>query len=127
MSDGRAHRGDDELPPDPWAGLADTPPPSPPPPGPGQRGWGDPRWSPGASEPAARWQGHPSVTPGIPARHVPPPRRTLWHHPAVWLVLLLLAGVLLLTALLESRPVPAGPEPASDSVTATAPVDRLEG
>lgn len=117
MSEGNAHRGGDELPPDPWAGLAD-PTPSPPPPGPGERGWGDPRSSPGVSGPASRWQGHPSVTPGTPSRHVPPPRSTLWHHPAVWVVLLILAGVLLLSALLEPRPKAPDPGPASDSVSA---------
>ncbi|WP_052669112.1 hypothetical protein [Nitriliruptor alkaliphilus] len=124
MPDGNPRRrGDDELPPDPWAGLADPVPP--PPPGPGQRGWGDPNWQPpqhGHPSRGAGGSGRPSPTDGsIEApRHVPPPRRTVWHHPAVWIALLVLAGVLLLGALLEPR-TPAPSEPSPDAVTAAGP------
>jgi hypothetical protein len=120
VPDGNAHRrGDDELPPDPWAGLADPIPP--PPPGPGERGWGDPAWRPQLGHPSrgGSGAGHPpSMDGSIEApRHVPPPRRTVWHHPALWVALLVLAGVLLLGALLEPR-APAPSEPAPDAVTA---------
>lgn len=102
MPDGNARRrGEEELPPDPWAGLAASPPPTTPPP-----------------PPTA-----PQV--GPTDGHVPPPRRTVWHHPAVWVAVLLLAGVLLLGALLE-RPAPAPREPSPDAVTALAD-DRHEG
>jgi hypothetical protein len=121
VSDGNARRrGDDELPPDPWAGLADTTSPPPLPPKPGERGWGHPSWSLDGERPAP-----PDVAPGSGRRgpvddqpHVPPPRRTIWHHPAVWVALLVLAGILLVGALLESRPS-GGTEPAPDAVTAS--------
>jgi hypothetical protein len=105
VSDGTSRgRGDGELPPDPWAGLADhaTPPP-PPPHGPG-----------------TSFANHPSVTSGtFPTGEVPPSRRTLWHHPGVWVAVLVLAGLLLLGALLEpNRSTPS--EPAPDAVTASA-------
>ncbi len=121
MPDGSARRrDDDELPPDPWAGLAGSvprPPQPPPQPPSGPPGYDDPTWRPG-DEPAARppgWRSHPSVTPD--GGHQPPPRRTIWHHPAIWIVLLVLAVVLLLSAVLEPRPAPRdGSDP--DAITA---------
>lgn len=102
MPDGTRGRGEGELPPDPWAGLADTPASPIPPPPP----------SYGAS-----FADHPSVTHGTPAGHRSPQRRTLWHHPAVWVAVVILAGVLLVGALLE--PSPSSPnEPSPDAVTA---------
>jgi hypothetical protein len=103
VSDGSARgRGDDELPPDPWAGLA-----------------GPTRWT-GADRPERPpgWESHPSVTPGSSTGHLPPPRRTLWHHPAVWVALLVVAGLLLVGALLEPSPAPPR-EPSPDAVTAS--------
>ncbi len=106
MSDGSASSHDDELPPDPWAGLAGPPPP--------------PTWRP-PDEPAARppgWRSHPSVTgDGQPSRRSPRP--SVWHHPAIWFALLGLAALLLVTALLEPRDrPPSGGDP--DAVTAAA-------
>jgi hypothetical protein len=126
VPDGNARRrGDDELPPDPWAGLAGSPspPPSSPPPlppRPGSPGWDDPGHVSGdqpSSHPAFGGGGQPPAT---ERDHVPPPRRTIWHHPAVWVALLLLAGVLLAGALLE-RPTPRPSQPSPDAVTATSP------
>jgi hypothetical protein len=49
----------------------------------------------------------------------------VWHHPAVWIALLVVAGVLLVTALLERpAPAPAPNEPSRDAVEALPGVVR---
>lgn len=104
MSDGTRGRGDGELPPDPWAGLADPAPPSPPPP---------PSY-------AASRADHPSASgspTGPSAGPLPSGDRTLWQRPGVWVAVVVLAVVLLVGAMLEPAP-PSPSEPAPDAVTA---------
>jgi hypothetical protein len=108
----RRRRGEGELPPDPWAGLAGPPrtPPPPPTPPSSEAPWaagGRPARPPG-------WERHPSVSAGDGGPT--PSRRTVWHHPAVWIAVLALAGLLLLGALLEG-PSRTTPEPAPETVS----------
>lgn len=114
MSDrDRRRRDEGDLPPDPWAGLADpVPPPAPPAPPP----WQPP---PSSLDRPARppgWERHPSVSASTGEGHQPPARRSAWHHPAVWIAVLALAGVLLVGALLEG-PSRTVTEPAPDAVS----------
>ncbi|MEX1162878.1 MAG: hypothetical protein WEB03_04795 [Nitriliruptor sp.] len=48
------------------------------------------------------------------------PRRSLWQHPGVWIAVLVLAGLLLIGALLEN-PSRAPRTPSPDAVTALTP------
>jgi hypothetical protein len=117
--------GDGDLPPDPWAGLAE---PSPIPPPTGQRGWDDQLTGDGQADrerrqhPSGGW--HPS---GSVPRSDPPTRRSsIWHHPVVWVVITVLAVIALVGAALD-RPAPSTPEPSPGSLDAApvAPVKDL--
>jgi hypothetical protein len=120
--------GDGDLPPDPWAGLAE---PSPIPPPTGQRGWdhqltGDgPADRGGHQPPTAGW--HPSGS--VPGPELPARRSSIWHHPVVWALITVLAVVALVGAALD-RPAPSTPEPSPGSLDAApaspaAPVEDL--
>lgn len=92
MADGdpRGRRpGDDELPPDPFAGAHVSPP------------------SRGAPPPDLR-------QPDIP--QPPTADRSLWQRPGIWIALVVLAIVMLVGALLDPLPSPPS-EPSPGSIT----------
>lgn len=122
---GDRHRRDDggDLPPDPWAGLA-----NPPTQRGGRRGH---RRPPDVTSRDGRGQdGTP--TPGWhPAGQGAAPdgtSRSLLAHPAVWLIVTAVA-VLTLWALWLDRPPAPTPPPASDTISASAwlPPDLAAG
>lgn len=88
--------GDEELPPDPWASV----PPSASD-GPSPDGAPDGIFGGGSHDPFATAPTRP---------------RTPWQHPAVWIGVVVLALILLVGALLESRSAPQR-EPSPDAVT----------
>ncbi len=64
------------------------------------------------------WAGMaPPPTPRADDPPVARPSRSVWQHPGVWIAVLVLAGLLLLGALLESPPRPTQ-TPSPDAVTA---------
>lgn len=105
---------DDELPPDPWAGF--TPPPTGHPDAPSSS---VPSW---AEHPAgASWrrpEGHDAGHPNAP---IGPQRGGgIWQHPAVWIGVVVVAVLLLVTAVLDRpsvRDAPPADQP-TPSVTA---------